>query len=61
MTLPTLLTIAATVLFLVLERVYPGRPLPHSMRDRDASPITSVRLSGACSGRRWRAAAEPAR
>jgi sterol desaturase/sphingolipid hydroxylase (fatty acid hydroxylase superfamily) len=30
MTLPTLLTIAATVLFLVLERVYPGRPLPHS-------------------------------
>ena len=30
MTLPTLLTIAATALFLVLERVYPGRPLPHS-------------------------------
>ena len=30
MTLPTLLTIAATTLFLVLERLFPGRPLPHS-------------------------------
>jgi sterol desaturase/sphingolipid hydroxylase (fatty acid hydroxylase superfamily) len=30
MTLPTLLTIIATALFLVLERVYPGRGLPAS-------------------------------
>src|SRR6266850_481214 len=30
MTLPTLLTIAGTTLFLVLERLYPGRLLPHS-------------------------------
>jgi sterol desaturase/sphingolipid hydroxylase (fatty acid hydroxylase superfamily) len=30
MTPPTLLTVASTAAFLVLERVYPGRPLPHS-------------------------------
>jgi len=30
MTLPTLLTIVATTLFLVLERLRPGRPLPRS-------------------------------
>ena len=30
MTLPTLLTIFVTTLFLVLERLFPGRPLPHS-------------------------------
>ena len=29
-TLPTLLTIVATLFFFVLERLYPGRPLPHS-------------------------------
>lgn len=32
MALPTILTIAATGLFLVLERVFPGRALPHSPR-----------------------------
>jgi sterol desaturase/sphingolipid hydroxylase (fatty acid hydroxylase superfamily) len=30
MALPTLLTIVATALFLVLERARPGRPLPHA-------------------------------
>ena len=30
MTIPSIMVIAATVLFLVLERCYPGRQLPHS-------------------------------
>jgi len=30
MTLPTLLTIISTIIFLVVERVFPGRELPHS-------------------------------
>ncbi len=29
-TLPTILLICATIIFLVAERVFPGRPLPHS-------------------------------
>ncbi|MHC4857156.1 MAG: sterol desaturase family protein [Planctomycetota bacterium] len=29
-TLPTILLISATIIFLVAERVFPGRPLPHS-------------------------------
>lgn len=30
MTLPTIFTIIATILFLILERVFPGRELPHA-------------------------------